>query len=74
MKFPFPILCEMKNRSPSNRKMQLAFGSAILTLLAVGMVSYLGMVASSESDRSARHVERVIANLLTLFLKPRKDS
>ena len=46
-----------------NRRMQVAFGSAILTLLVVGAVSYRGIVASSESDRWVRHTHEVLENL-----------
>jgi PAS domain S-box-containing protein len=47
---------------------QLAFGSAILTLLVVGAVSYRGMVVSRESDRWVRHTHEVIENLQDLLL------
>jgi PAS domain S-box-containing protein len=50
------------------RKVQLAFGSAILTLLVVGAVSYRGMVVSRESDRRVRHTHEVIENLQDLLL------
>jgi PAS domain S-box-containing protein len=50
------------------RKVQLAFGSAILTLLVVGAVSYRGMVVSRESDRWVRHTHEVIENLQDLLL------
>src|ERR1700688_615510 len=51
-----------------NRKMQLAFGSAILALLVVGAISYRGMVLSSESDRWVRHTHEVLENLQDLLL------
>jgi PAS domain S-box-containing protein len=50
------------------RKVQLAFGSAILTLLVVGAVSYRSMVVSRESDRWVRHTHEVIENLQDLLL------
>jgi CHASE3 domain sensor protein len=52
----------MKNKS------QLALGSAILTLLVVGAISYRGMVVSRESDRWIRHTHEVIENLQDLLL------
>jgi PAS domain S-box-containing protein len=42
---------------------QLAVGSAILTLLVVGTISYRGMVVSSESDRWVRHTHEVLEKL-----------
>jgi PAS domain S-box-containing protein len=57
----------MKMKSPSIRKVPLAFGSAILTLLVVGVISYRGMVVSSESDRSVRHTQEVLENLQDLL-------
>ena len=50
-----------------NRKVQLAFGSAILTLLVVGAISYRGMVVSRESDRWVRHTHEVLENLQDLL-------
>ncbi|MGD0571054.1 MAG: CHASE3 domain-containing protein [Candidatus Sulfotelmatobacter sp.] len=50
-----------------NRKVEVAFGAAILTLLAVGAVSYRGMVVSEESDRWVRHTHEVIENLQDLL-------
>src|ERR1700686_2016355 len=58
----------MKNKSLLNRKVQLAFGSAILILLVVGAVSYRGMAVSRESDRWVRHTHEVIENLQDLLL------
>ncbi len=49
-----------------NRKVQLAFGSALLTLVLVGAVSYRGLAASSESDRWVRHTHEVLAGLQDL--------
>jgi len=50
-----------------DRKIQLAFGSAILTLLVVGVVSYHAMVVSSESDRWVRHTHEVLESLKDLL-------
>ena len=55
-----------------NRKVQLRFGPAILTLLfltllVVGAVSYRSIVLSQESDRRVRHTQEVLQNLQTLF-------
>jgi PAS domain S-box-containing protein len=57
----------MTTKSVLSRKVQLAFGSAILTLLVVGAISYRSMVASSESDRWVWHTHDVIANLQDLL-------
>src|ERR1700674_6001397 len=59
---------ETNTASRLNRKLQLAFGSAILTLLVVGAVSYRCMVLSSESDGSVRHTHQVLENLHELLL------
>ena len=56
----------MKTKSPLNRKVQFAFGSAILTLLVVGAISYWGLVESGESDRWVRHTHEVLENLQDL--------
>jgi PAS domain S-box-containing protein len=50
-----------------NRKVQLAFGSAIFTLLVVGAISYRGMVVSRESDRWVRHTHEVLESLQDLL-------
>jgi diguanylate cyclase (GGDEF)-like protein/PAS domain S-box-containing protein len=57
----------MKTKSPLNRKVQLAFGSAILAILVVGGISYRGMMVSSESERWARHTHEVLENLQDLL-------
>jgi PAS domain S-box-containing protein len=57
----------MKTKSLLNRKLQLAFGSAILTLIVVGAVSYRGMVMSSESDLWVRHTHEVLESLQDLL-------
>jgi PAS domain S-box-containing protein len=46
-----------------NRKVQLAFGLAIVILLVVGSLSYHSTVVSSESDRWVRHTHEVIETL-----------
>ena len=46
---------KMKTKSVSNRKVQLAFESAILTLLVAGAISCRGTVVGSESDRRLSH-------------------
>ena len=56
----------MTTTSRLNRKVQLAFGSAIVTLLVVGAISYRGMAVSSESDRWVRHTHEVLENLQDL--------
>ncbi len=57
----------MKTKSPLSRKVQLAFGSAILALLVVGAVSYRVMADSSESDQWVRHSHEVLENLQDLL-------
>jgi PAS domain S-box-containing protein len=50
-----------------NRKIQVAFGVAILTLLVVGAISYRSMVASSESERWVLHTHEVVESLQDLL-------
>jgi PAS domain S-box-containing protein len=57
----------MKTMFALRRKLQLAFGSAVLALLVVGAVSYRGMVESSESDLWVRHTDQVLEKLLNLL-------
>ena len=57
----------MKTKSRLNRKVQLAFGSAILALLVVGTISYHTLARSGESDRWVRHTHEVLANLQDLL-------
>ena len=57
----------MKTKSLFSRKLQLAFGSAILALLVVGAISYRGMGESRESDLSVRHTHEVLENLQNLL-------
>ena len=65
---PLLAWCEMTTKSLLSRKVQLAFASAILTLLVVGAISYRGMVLSGESDRSVRHTHEVLENLQDLLI------
>jgi PAS domain S-box-containing protein len=58
----------MKSKSLVNRKVQLAFGSAMVTLLIVGASSYRAMVMSSASDRWVRHTHEVIESLKDMVL------
>jgi diguanylate cyclase (GGDEF)-like protein/PAS domain S-box-containing protein len=57
----------MKTRSIVNRKVQLAFGFALLALVAVGTVSYRAILASRESDRWVQHSYEVLENLNSLL-------
>ena len=54
---PFLTGCAMKAKSLLSRKMQLAFGSVILTLLVAGAISYWGIVVRRESDRLVRYTQ-----------------
>ena len=56
----------MNSKSLLNRKVQIAFGSAIVILLVMGAFSYHSMVESSESNRWARHTDEVLASLQQL--------
>src|ERR1700683_4845434 len=58
-----PGPCEMKKKFPMNRKVKLAFGSAIFALLIVGGISYRGMVVSGESDQWVRHTHMALENI-----------
>jgi diguanylate cyclase (GGDEF)-like protein/PAS domain S-box-containing protein len=49
------------------RKVQLAFASAILTLLIAGGMSYRAISLSNESDRWVRHTHEVLENLQGLL-------
>ena len=59
---------EMAMRSFLNRKVKLAFGFAMLTLLFLGSFSYRWMVISDESGRWVRHTHEVIENIQDLAL------
>ena len=56
----------MESKSLLNRKMQLAFGSAMLTLFVVGAISYRGMFVSSESARWVGHSHQVLESIQDL--------
>jgi diguanylate cyclase (GGDEF)-like protein len=51
-----------------NRKVRLAFGFAMLTLLLMGAVSYRWLVISDEIGRRVRHSRGVLANIQYLLL------
>jgi PAS domain S-box-containing protein len=53
----------MTSKSLLSRKVQLAFGCAILALLVVGAISYHGIVVSGESDQWVRHTHEVLEQL-----------
>jgi PAS domain S-box-containing protein len=57
----------MTKKSVLNRRVQLAFACAILTLVGVGVISYRGVVTSGESDRWVRHTEIVLESLQRLL-------
>ena len=57
----------MKAKSPLNRKVQVAFVSAIVALLVVGAASCRGMIVSGESERWVRHTHDVLENLQELL-------
>jgi PAS domain S-box-containing protein len=57
----------MKTKYLLNRRARLAFGAAILTMVAVGAISYRGLVVSGESDQSVRHTHEVLENLQKLM-------
>jgi CHASE3 domain sensor protein len=48
--------------------MQLAFGSAMLTLLVVGAISYRGMVVSRDGARWVSHTHEVLESVQDLVL------
>ena len=53
----------MRSESLLNRKTQLAFGSAMLTLLVVGAISYREMVVSRDSARWVSHTHEVLESV-----------
>jgi diguanylate cyclase (GGDEF)-like protein/PAS domain S-box-containing protein len=57
----------MKPRAIARLKVQFAFGVAILSLVAVGTISYRAVIASSESDRWVTHTYEVLTNLNELL-------
>ena len=57
----------MKSSSAWNRKAQLGFGAAILTLLAAGVISYRALVSSNQSQGWVRHTDQVLEELQDLL-------
>ncbi|HTA58749.1 MAG TPA: CHASE3 domain-containing protein [Candidatus Baltobacteraceae bacterium] len=57
----------MKTKSLINRRVQVAFGAAILTMVVVGTLSYHALVVSSELEQWVRHTHEVIENLERLM-------
>src|SRR5580658_9124541 len=57
----------MKTNSLLNRKVQLAFGAALLALLVLGATSYRAIATSAESDRWVRHTHEVLEKLQDLL-------
>jgi CHASE3 domain sensor protein len=57
----------MKPKPLLNRKAQLAFAAAILTMLAVGTISYPGLVVPGLGYQSVRHTHDVLENLQRLL-------
>ena len=53
----------MKTKYLLNRNVRLAFGSATLTLIVVGVLSYRGVAVTSASDQWVSHAHAVLANL-----------
>jgi PAS domain S-box-containing protein len=53
----------MKSSSVWNRKVQLGFGAAILTLLGAGVNSYHALVLSNRSQGWVRHTDQVLEEL-----------
>jgi CHASE3 domain len=56
------------SRSRLNRRVQGAFGTAILALLAVGAISYRGVIVSGESRQWVNHTHEVLERLQDLRL------
>src|SRR5580698_3583135 len=63
LSIPFSTWSQMHNKSLLNLKVRLACGSAILTLLVVGAMSYRGTVVYKESDLWVRHTHEVLERL-----------
>src|ERR1700730_15122098 len=57
----------MKSSSVWNRKAQLGFGAAILTLLGSGVISYRALVMSNQSQGWVRHTDQVLEELQELL-------
>jgi diguanylate cyclase (GGDEF)-like protein/PAS domain S-box-containing protein len=58
---------EMRPKPGLNRKMRLAFASAMLTLLVVGAISYGEMVVSRDSARWVSHTHEVLESIHDLL-------
>ena len=58
----------MKAALRLNRKMQVAFGSAVLALLVVGAISYRAILVSRESYQWVQHTREVLEDLGDLEL------
>ena len=58
----------MKSKSFSDRKVQIALGSAILCLVVVSIVSFRSMAMSNKSEVWVRHTHRVLETLQDLLL------
>jgi CHASE3 domain sensor protein len=58
---------EVKQGSNLNRRVQLAFGSAILTLVVIGVISYRVINVFSESDQWIDHTHLVLTGLQDLL-------
>jgi PAS domain S-box-containing protein len=56
----------MKSSSVWNRRVQLGFGAAILTLLGAGLISYRALVLSNRSQGWVRHTDQVLEELREL--------
>jgi PAS domain S-box-containing protein len=57
-----------KDTSRWNRKVQIAFGSAMVTLLIVGGISYRAMMLSYESAQWVRHTHEVLDTLKDMLV------
>jgi PAS domain S-box-containing protein len=65
---PGGVRGDAKAASRWSRKVQVAFGSAILTLLVVGGISYRTMVVADQSDQLVRHTHEVLETLAGLVV------
>src|SRR6202035_5230358 len=57
----------MQSTSVWNRKPQLGFGAAILTLLGSGVISYRALVVSNQSQGWVHHTDQVLEELQELL-------
>jgi PAS domain S-box-containing protein len=67
---------ELKTMHSQNRKMKIAFGSAILALLIMAAISFGVMRISRENDRWLRHTHEVLDSIhdLLFFMESIKSS